>query len=213
MCAVRRGRWEPRTAKTFRSVFCRPGETRREALGVSLPLSLSDTFIAGQFDLLERIARGAPLSEMLEGIVLLIEGQTSGMMASVLLVDQEERCVRYGAAPNLPALYASASTAWRSDLPPARAAPPRSSANASSSKTSRRIPTGSTTGISRCRMGSWHAGPAPSFHPTASSLARSRCTTANGEVRPMRNGSWLMPPRTWRRSRSCATDGAGPPAQ
>ena len=70
-------------------------------------MSLSDTFIAGQFALLERIARGAPLSELLEGIVLLIEGQTSGLIASILLIDQEERCVRYVAAPNLPAVYAS----------------------------------------------------------------------------------------------------------
>ncbi len=70
------------------------------------PVALSDSFMAGQFDLLERIARGAPLNETLEGIVLLIEGQTNGMMASVLLVDQEQQCVRHGAAPNLPPPYA-----------------------------------------------------------------------------------------------------------
>ncbi|HKP63008.1 MAG TPA: PAS domain S-box protein [Polyangiales bacterium] len=51
---------------------------------------------------LEHIAAGRPLPEVLEEIVLLIERQSDGMFCSILLLDAESKRVRHGAAPHLP---------------------------------------------------------------------------------------------------------------
>jgi len=59
---------------------------------------LLDTFSAGQREVLERIASGAPLAEILEGIVRLVERQAEGMYCSILLLDGERRRIRHGAA-------------------------------------------------------------------------------------------------------------------
>ncbi|HZW12556.1 MAG TPA: EAL domain-containing protein [Noviherbaspirillum sp.] len=56
----------------------------------------------GQNRLLEMIALGAPLEEVLEKLILLIESQTPGMLGSVLLLEEDGIHVRHGAAPNLP---------------------------------------------------------------------------------------------------------------
>jgi PAS domain S-box-containing protein len=61
-----------------------------------------ETFNAGHHAMLERVATGAPLPQLLEDIVRFIERQSAGMMCSILLLDSEERCVRHGAAPSLP---------------------------------------------------------------------------------------------------------------
>ena len=66
---------------------------------------LLDTFSAGQREVLERIASGAPLAEILEGIVRLVERQAEGMYCSILLLDGERRRIRHGAAPSLPDAY------------------------------------------------------------------------------------------------------------
>ena len=63
---------------------------------------MEDTFKAGHLAMLERVAAGAPLPQLLEDIVRFIEGQSVGMMCSILLLDPEERCIRHGAAPSLP---------------------------------------------------------------------------------------------------------------
>ena len=68
----------------------------------------SATFLAGQRDVLEGIAGGAPLATVLTSIVRLIEEQASGMLCSILLLDREGACVRHGAAPSLPAVYIQA---------------------------------------------------------------------------------------------------------
>ena len=65
-------------------------------------------FDASERDVLERIAGGAPLVDVLERIVRLVERQAPGMCCSILLLDREQRCVRYGAAPSLPAEYSRA---------------------------------------------------------------------------------------------------------
>jgi PAS domain S-box-containing protein len=62
----------------------------------------------GQRTLLERIATGTPLADMLESIVRLIEQQADDMMCSILLVDHERGCIHPGAAPSLPAAYTRA---------------------------------------------------------------------------------------------------------
>ncbi len=60
---------------------------------------------AGEARLLEMIARGAPLNQVLESLVHLIEAQTSGLLGSVLLLDEDGRHLRHGAAPSLPDAY------------------------------------------------------------------------------------------------------------
>ena len=63
---------------------------------------------ASERDVLERIAGGAPLVDILERIVRLVEQQAPGMCCSILLVDREHGCVRYGAAPSLPLEFSRA---------------------------------------------------------------------------------------------------------
>jgi PAS domain S-box-containing protein len=65
------------------------------------------SFDAGQRAVLERIATGVGLADVLESIVLLIEQQSEGMLCSILLLDDEQR-LRHGAAPHLPAAYRQA---------------------------------------------------------------------------------------------------------
>jgi len=59
-------------------------------------------FEQGQRAVLEHIAGGRPLAEVLEEIVLLVESQGDGMLCSILLLDKETGRVRHGAAPHLP---------------------------------------------------------------------------------------------------------------
>ncbi len=61
-----------------------------------------------QRDLLERIARRAPLSETLEALVVAAESRSPGMIASVLTLDEDGVHVRHGAAPHLPEAYVRA---------------------------------------------------------------------------------------------------------
>jgi PAS domain S-box-containing protein len=60
------------------------------------------SFELGQRQILEGVAGGKPLGEVLELIVLLIESQGNGMLCSILLLDQEGAHLRQGAAPHLP---------------------------------------------------------------------------------------------------------------
>lgn len=55
-----------------------------------------------QRGVLEQIAAGRALHDVLEQIVLLVERQSDGMLCSILLLDREAGRVRHGAAPNLP---------------------------------------------------------------------------------------------------------------
>jgi C4-dicarboxylate-specific signal transduction histidine kinase len=58
--------------------------------------------------ILERIARDAPLEEILENLVRVLEDQFSGLLCSVLLLDEDGQHVRHGAAPSLPDAYTKA---------------------------------------------------------------------------------------------------------
>ncbi|MFI5307054.1 MAG: ATP-binding protein [Polyangiales bacterium] len=77
-------------------------------LGVVVPHTRSEGFEVGQRELLERIAKGAPLAELLQGVVRLIEAQAEGMLCSIVLVDREHGCIRCSAAPSLPEEYVRA---------------------------------------------------------------------------------------------------------
>jgi len=54
---------------------------------------------------LERIANAAPLPEILETLVKLIEEQASDMRCAVLLADSAQQKLRFAAAPNIPEDY------------------------------------------------------------------------------------------------------------
>ena len=54
---------------------------------------------------LERIANGAPLREILETLVRLVEEQAHGMRCAVLLVDTRQQRLRFAAAPSIPEDY------------------------------------------------------------------------------------------------------------
>ena len=79
-----------------------------QLLGVSRDVSApwqEGAFQAGQHQVLEMIATGAPLAEVLTLLVHLIEDQCDGMLCSVLLLDADGVHIRHGAAPNLPDAY------------------------------------------------------------------------------------------------------------
>jgi PAS domain S-box-containing protein len=62
----------------------------------------------GESRILEMIARDAPLEEILENLVLVVEAQFTGLLCSVLLLDDDGLHVRHGAAPSLPKPYTNA---------------------------------------------------------------------------------------------------------
>ena len=67
-----------------------------------------EEFRLGQSKILQKLAANAPLSEILERLVLLIEAQSPGMLCSVLLLSEDGDHVRHGAAPSLPPEYVKA---------------------------------------------------------------------------------------------------------
>jgi diguanylate cyclase (GGDEF)-like protein/PAS domain S-box-containing protein len=69
---------------------------------------LAEALRDGQAGILEMIAMSAPLEEVLEHLVLLMESQFTGIIGSVLLIDEDGERLRHGAAPSLPEAYAKA---------------------------------------------------------------------------------------------------------
>ncbi|MFQ5619756.1 MAG: PAS domain S-box protein, partial [Rhodospirillales bacterium] len=59
----------------------------------------------GRAKVLERLAAGAPLEEVLTLLVAATEEVEPGMLCSVLLLDKEGKRLRHGAAPHLPDFY------------------------------------------------------------------------------------------------------------
>jgi PAS domain S-box-containing protein len=62
----------------------------------------------GESRVLEMIARDAPLEEILENLVRVLEDQFTGLLCSVLLLDEDGQHVRHGAGPSLPEAYTRA---------------------------------------------------------------------------------------------------------
>jgi len=62
----------------------------------------------GESRILEMIARDAPLEEILENLVRVVEAQFAGLLCSVLLLEEDGQHVRHGAAPSLPKPYTEA---------------------------------------------------------------------------------------------------------
>jgi PAS domain S-box-containing protein len=67
-----------------------------------------EALLAGENRVLEMVAKGDSLAEILDKLCLLVEEQSSGVLASILLVDPNGKQLRHGAAPNLPKTYTEA---------------------------------------------------------------------------------------------------------
>src|ERR1051325_5951615 len=67
-----------------------------------------DKLQVGQEKVREMIAANAPLSEILESLVLMIESQSPDMLCSVLLLSDDGNHIQHGAAPHLPEQYVKA---------------------------------------------------------------------------------------------------------
>jgi PAS domain S-box-containing protein len=65
----------------------------------------STRLLKGQNEVLELIARGAPLHDTLDLLLHVIESQSPGMLCSILLLDLDNEHLRHGAAPSLPKSY------------------------------------------------------------------------------------------------------------
>lgn len=64
-----------------------------------------ETLLAGQKQVLERIASDTPLTDALRDLIRLVESQVSDMSAVVMLLDEEGIHLRLGAAPGLPETF------------------------------------------------------------------------------------------------------------
>src|SRR4051794_22551963 len=75
----------------------------------ALPKSeTQEPFYAGQTRILEMVASGAAVSDVLTSIVHLLETQADGMICSILLLSPNGKYVEHGAAPSLPQVYVDA---------------------------------------------------------------------------------------------------------
>ncbi|AUX45132.1 uncharacterized protein SOCE26_066130 [Sorangium cellulosum] len=80
--------------------------TAAQALARARDSKRTDVLLDGQKQVLERVARGEPLEEVLADLCRLVEHQADGKAkASILLVDPDGRRLRHGAAPGLPEAY------------------------------------------------------------------------------------------------------------
>jgi PAS domain S-box-containing protein len=63
---------------------------------------------AGENRVLEMVAKGDSLADILDHLCRLVEELSSGVLASILLMDPNGKQLRHGAAPNLPKAYTDA---------------------------------------------------------------------------------------------------------
>lgn len=68
----------------------------------------ADALRSGQAQILEMIALNAPLGEVLDRLMRLVESQLDGIFGSVLLLDEDGQHLRHGAAPSLAESYIKA---------------------------------------------------------------------------------------------------------
>jgi diguanylate cyclase (GGDEF)-like protein/PAS domain S-box-containing protein len=69
---------------------------------------LADLLREGQAQILQMIAMSAPLEDVLDRLMRLVESQLNGIIGSVLLLDETGSRLRHGAAPSLPEAYTKA---------------------------------------------------------------------------------------------------------
>lgn len=87
-------------------------DTRGELVGVSITTRdvtrrrWAEGLLAGERRVLEMIARGLPLADVLEELALTVEELAHHtLLVSILLLDDDGKHLRHGAAPSLPAEY------------------------------------------------------------------------------------------------------------
>src|SRR5258706_3219869 len=68
----------------------------------------AETLLAGEKRILELVARGGSLPEILDAMCRLGEELSDGALVSILLVSADGKSLRHGAAPNLPKRYSEA---------------------------------------------------------------------------------------------------------
>jgi PAS domain S-box-containing protein len=66
----------------------------------------AESLLAGEKRILEMVAKGDSLAEILDSLCRLVEEQASGVVASILLLDRDR--LRHGGAPSLPKAYTDA---------------------------------------------------------------------------------------------------------
>ena len=64
--------------------------------------------VAAEKRLLEMIARGGPLPPILDGLCRYGEALSGNVLVSILLVSEDGKSLRHGAAPSLPKSYVEA---------------------------------------------------------------------------------------------------------
>jgi PAS domain S-box-containing protein len=67
-----------------------------------------EALLAAENRVLEMVAKGDSLADILDKLCLLVEEQSSGVLASILLMDPNGKQLRHGAAPNFPKTYTEA---------------------------------------------------------------------------------------------------------
>jgi PAS domain S-box-containing protein len=67
-----------------------------------------EALLAGENRVLEMVAKGDSLADILDNLCLLVEEQSAGVIASILLMDPNGKQLRHGGAPNLPKTYTEA---------------------------------------------------------------------------------------------------------
>jgi PAS domain S-box-containing protein len=72
---------------------------------VKRELRIHGALVESQRRVLERIASGVPLAEILEMLVRLVEDQAQGMRCAVLLADPEQKRLTFAASPSIPEDY------------------------------------------------------------------------------------------------------------
>ena len=67
-----------------------------------------EALLAGENRVLEMVAKSDSLADILDNLCLMVEEQSTGVLASILLMDANGKQLRHGAAPNLPKTYTEA---------------------------------------------------------------------------------------------------------
>ncbi|MEK6753688.1 MAG: PAS domain S-box protein [Chloroflexota bacterium] len=83
----------------------------KQKLGVAIDITerkRAETLMEGEKKILEMIARGETLSQILDAITRSIEAQSHGLFCTILLLDPDGIHVRHGAAPSMPETFVRA---------------------------------------------------------------------------------------------------------
>jgi PAS domain S-box-containing protein len=67
-----------------------------------------EALLAGENRVLEMVAKGDSLADILDRLCMLVEGLSPGVLVSILLMDPNGKQLRHGTAPNLPKTYTEA---------------------------------------------------------------------------------------------------------